>query len=713
MKARIINVKALPSVGKKRAYYLNKLGIYSVEDLLFYLPREIQDRRTLSFTTNLLSLSPGQKVTVIGTVVAKDTLVAKKSLGIFKVVIKTINTPSQFLTLVWYKKLKSSYDVFSTIKKKLQENENKYIIAYGRVSNLKAKFVEINVEDYEILQNLNEDSIHTNRLVPVYTLTENLSQQWFREVVYNTLKTYQLQEYVPKEILLKENFLDINMALKNIHFPETWQLYNESKKRLLFDKFLLLQIAVLKVKKKIISKPKVGKYELKRVILTPFKEKLKKLIPNFEFTNAQKKVINELFNDMLSTKAMNRLLIGEVGSGKTIVAISCALLAVENNYQVAFMAPTEILAEQHYYNLLSYVSGLYNPYKQSEVKVTLLVGKMTKKQKEKVLYQISSGEVDIVVGTHALIEENVKFKNLSLIIIDEQHRFGVLQRKKLYEKSTLPDILIMTATPIPRSLAMTLYGELDISVLDELPKGRKNIQTFYYDIDEYNYELVLERLKNNEKAYIVYPIIDETKLELKTLVDEYHKLSSTVFKEYSCGLLHGRLKSEQKETIMKKFRSGEYQVLFCTTVIEVGIDVPDATVIVINHAERYGLAQLHQLRGRVGRSDKQSYCILLGKLTTEEAKRRIEVMLSTNNGFEIANQDLLIRGPGEIFGTKQHGKTEIEYSDILSYPELLSKAKNYAQKIVFGKEFKDSDLDLLYKKVYFKYAKDFGLAPIG
>ena len=717
------NIKLLPSVGKKRALYLNKLGIYTIEDLLYYFPREIQDRRIQdrrsfgSLGWQNINFSSSQKLTVIGKVLAADTIVAKNNLGIFKVVVETLNKPSAILSLVWYKKLNRKYDVFATLKKQLQkdkEDSEKYIIAYGKVSEIKTRFPEINVEDYEIITNLNEDSIHTNRLVPIYSLTENITQQWFRELVYNTIKTYPLQEFIPQKILAKERLIDLSTAIKNIHFPDTWQLYSEAKRRFIFEKFLLLQVAVNKVKKNIVSKPKVGKYVIRRTLLTPFKEKLKNTIPNFDFTKAQKKVINELFNDMLSSKPMNRLLIGDVGCGKTLVAVCCALLAVENGYQVAFMAPTEILAEQHYYTISNYVKGLYNQQKNCEVKISLLVGKMSTKQKHKVLSQISNGEVDIVVGTHALIEEKVKFKNLSLVIIDEQHKFGVIQRKKLYEKTVLPDMLVMTATPIPRSLAMTLYGELDISIINELPFGRKPVKTFYYDMDNYDWQLVLERLENKEKVYIVYPIIDETKLELKTLLEEYNNLSKTIFKNYKCGMLHGRMKSQQKEEIMKKFRDGEIQVLFSTTVIEVGIDIPDATVIVINHAERFGLAQLHQLRGRVGRSELQSYCILLGKITTPEAEERIKTMLETNNGFEIANKDLLIRGPGHIFGTLQHGKTEFTFEEVLNYTDLLIKAKEYAKEIVFkDKEYEYGDVSLLFKKVYSKYAKDFVLASVG
>ncbi|MFN3550534.1 MAG: ATP-dependent DNA helicase RecG [Endomicrobiia bacterium] len=713
MKSSNIPVKFLKTVGKKRSCYLSKLGIYTVEDLLYYFPREIQDRRNLSFLSKDQELSVKEKVCVIGKIIAYDILQVKKKLGIFKTVIETGFKKYPLLSLVWFKKITHKYDVFSTLKKDIIKD--KYIIAYGRVSDVKTRFLEINVEEYEVIDNLNQNSIHTNRLVPVYRLSESLSQQWFRQLIYDTINNYKLEEHLPQKILSIEKFVDINTAIKNIHFPDTWQLYHEAKKRLTFDKFLFIQIGVLKVKKDILSKAKVGKYEIKRFLLTPFKEKLKKLTADFDFTKAQKRVINELFKDMLSKKAMNRLLIGDVGSGKTIVSISCALLAVENGYQVAFMVPTEILAEQHYYNLLNYTQGLFNYHTNRNIKIELYIGKTLKKQKEKILSELQSGEIDILIGTHSLIEEKVKFKNLSLVIIDEQHRFGVIQRKKLYEKSVLPDILIMTATPIPRSLAMTLYGELDISVIDELPSGRKPVKTLFYDIDDYDYKLVLERLANNEKVYIVYPIIEETKLELKTLVDEYNKLSSTIFKDYPCGLLHGKMSYRQKEETMKKFREGIYKILFCTTVIEVGIDIPDATVIVINHAERFGLSQLHQLRGRVGRADKQSYCILLGKITTEEAKLRIESLLATNDGFKIANQDLLIRGPGQIFGTLQHGKTEIDFSEVLKYPELLNKAKEYAKKIVFLNEYKETkEIKILSDRFYNNiYNKSYDLSKVG
>lgn len=704
-----ITLKDIPTVGKKRICYLNQLGIYTIEDLLFYAPYKIEDRRTLNLSN--LSFFSNNKITIVGKIITYKEMVMKNSLGLLKVVIESVSHPKRLFTLVWYKKLNKKYDVFLSLKKKLEKDY--YIIAYGKLIEGNFSIPEIRVEDYEIFKDINEESIHTNRLVPVYTLSQNISQQWFREIVYYAINNYKLEEYLPKKIIENEKFLDINTSIRNLHFPDTWQLNDNANKRFIFDKLFMLQLAVLKVKKNILSKNKVGSYIIKRHLLTPFKEKLKKLIPNFDFTKAQKRVINELFKDMLSKKPMNRLLIGDVGSGKTIVAISCALLAIENGYQVVFMAPTEILAEQHYYNLLNYVGDLWNYEKNRQISISLLTSKVSNKQKEKIFYDIENGNIDMVIGTHALLNPKIKFKNLSLVIIDEQHKFGVIQRKTLYEKSNLPDVLIMTATPIPRSLAMTIYGDLDLSIIDELPGGRKPIKTMFYDIDEYDYSFVLEQLKLGAKVYIVYPIIEESKLELKNLLKEYEKLSKTIFKDYKCALLHGKLKPSQKQEVMEKFRSGEYQILFSTNVIEVGIDVPDATVIVINHVERYGLSQLHQLRGRVGRSEKQSYCILVGKLITEEAKRRVEVMLSTNDGFKISNEDLLIRGPGDIFGVLQHGQVDVDFSDILKFPELLYKAKKYAEEIIFDKKFKFQEVKELFRRVYYKYAKNFNLGPIG
>lgn len=707
-----ISIKNLPTVGKRRLYYLNQLGINTIEDLFFYSPIRIEDRRSIDFINyDFTKLTTNTKVTIIGKIITYKEIATKNGLGLLKVVVETLHQPKKLFTLVWYKKLNKKFDVFLSLKNKLEKDL--YIIAYGKVIETNISFSEIRVEDYEIFKDINEDSIHTNRLVPVYSLSENISQQWFRELVYYAINNYKLNDYLPVEIIQNENFLDLNTAIKNLHFPDTWQLHIDAKRRLTFDKFLLLQLAVLKVKKNILSKKKIGSYTIKRHLLTPFKERLKKLITNFDFTKAQKRVINELFKDMLSDKTMNRLLIGDVGSGKTIVAISCALLAVENGYQVAFMVPTEILAEQHFYNLKNYIGDLYDYEKNRNICLALLTSKTPKKQKEKIIDEIEKGRIDIVVGTHSLLNPKIKFKNLSLVIIDEQHKFGVIQRKKLYEKSRLPDVLIMTATPIPRSLAMTIYGELDVSIIDELPSGRKPIKTMFYEIDNYDYKFVLEQLSIGAKVYMVYPIIEDSKLELRTLVEEYEKLSNTIFKDYKCGLLHGKLKPQQKQQVMEKFRNGEYQVLFSTSVIEVGIDVPDATLMVINHVERYGLSQLHQLRGRVGRGVEQSYCILLGKLTTEEAKRRVEVMLSTNDGFEIANQDLLIRGPGSIFGTLQHGAKDLDFSDILKFPDLLYKSKKYAEIITFTKKFKFEQLKELFKKVYIKYAKNFELGPVG
>ncbi len=706
------SIKYLKTVGLRREKFLNKIGIYCVKDLIYYFPRYIQDRRKLSLFENNITLS--QKITVVGKIVTYEIVYTKNKFGIFKVTIETDIKKFPLLNLIWFKKINKKFDVFTTLKKHIgQEYLNKYIIAYGKISGQIKRIPEVLVEDYELLKSLEEETIHTKRLVPIYSLNTNLKQQWFRELVYNTIKKINFNEHLPKFVIEKEKFLELNSAIKNVHFPDSWQLYNESKKRLMFDKFLFLQIQVQKLKKQLMNKEKVGKYQLKKFLLTPFKHKLSSTINNFDFTSSQKRVIKDLFNDMMSKTAMNRILIGDVGSGKTLVAVSCILLAIENGYQSVFMSPTEILAQQHYFNLMTYFDGLLNPITGKNIKIFLYLGKTPKKEKDLILRQLNNGEIDLLIGTHSLLEEKVEFKNLSLIVIDEQHKFGVLQRKKLYDKSLLADVLIMTATPIPRSLAMTLYGELDISILDELPPGRKTVETRFYQDETVAYEFILERLSFGEKIYFVYPTIEENKLELKSLIEEYKKLSTTIFKNYPCGILHGKMTTQEKQLQMLRFKSGEYKILFSTTVIEVGIDIPDATVMFINHVERFGLSTLHQLRGRVGRADKQSYCILVGNITTEEAKKRVDVMLETNDGFKIAQKDIEIRGPGEIFGYSQHGKSEIDYSDVLKYSDILSKAKEYAKNIVLEEKFSFEEINLLMNNLEVRNKEFIQLGKVG
>ncbi|MCL2390113.1 MAG: ATP-dependent DNA helicase RecG, partial [Endomicrobia bacterium] len=417
---------------------------------------------------------------------------------------------------------------------------------------------------------------------------------------------------------------------------------------------------------------KIQKYGLIKNLLTPFKNNL-----SFDFTMPQKKAINEIFADMQNIYPMSRMLMGDVGSGKTVVALSAILLAVENGYQTMIAAPTEILAEQHFLTISNMLNKL-------NVKTALVTSSALKKKKEanEIISGIESGETKIVIGTHALIEDRIKFKNLSLIIVDEQHRFGVNQKFATLGKAQTPDILMMTATPIPRALSMTVYGEMDITVIDELPPGRIPVKTYYIS-ENGAYNKTLAELRNSGQAYIVYPLIDESdKVELKSAVAEAEKLSKTIFKDFRVGLLHGKMKPPEKNEIMKSFKSKAFDVLISTTVIEVGIDVPNASVIIIQHADRFGLSALHQLRGRVGRGKKQSYCFLVGPAKSENSRRRLDIMTKTNNGFEIAEEDLKMRGPGELMGTIQHGFPEFKAGDLMKDADIIEFTKTQARTLI-------------------------------
>lgn len=451
---------------------------------------------------------------------------------------------------------------------------------------------------------------------------------------------------------------------------------------------------------KIINKNR--KYQLKKNLLTAFRKKLP-----FDFTSAQKRVIREIFNDLMSPRPMNRLLQGDVGSGKTVVAVAALLLVVENGYQAAVMAPTEILAEQHYLTLRKMLGGL-------EVRVELATGRMGQKRKRELYQRIAQGESQIIIGTHALIEEGVKFSNLALVVIDEQHKFGVMQRARLRKKGENLDILVMTATPIPRTLTLTVYGDLDVSVIDQLPPGRRKVFTQRLSEEE-AYQMVIDGVKKGQQAYIVYPIINESdKLELRAAVKMAERLMTTVFRDFGVGLLHGQMKSEEKENVMMKFLNREFDILITTSIIEVGIDVANACLMVIEHSERFGLATLHQLRGRVGRSTEQSICILLGQTKTEEAKKRVQIMLETNNGFRIAEEDLRLRGGGEFFGTQQHGLPEFKIGNIVSDHHELELARQAGFRLIS----RDPVLTLpenrvIKQKFKQRFKGRFGLASVG
>ncbi|MEW6041311.1 MAG: ATP-dependent DNA helicase RecG [Elusimicrobiota bacterium] len=660
-------VKYLKGVGPARSKILARVGIFTVKDLLYYFPKEHDDRRTIK---KISELSNGEVTTISGKVEATDVISYGPKLSVFKA---AISDNSGVIYASFFKKPNYRYDVFKKLKSDFTRGTK--VILHGRAE--KNNFVcQIIPEEYELLKNDYSDTIHTGRIVPIYPLTEGLHSRFLRELIKSALDKYvnEITEIIPYKFTTNLKMMSLKKALKQYHFPDNFQLLQEARKRLAFEEFVLHQTAMLLSKKQNKYVLKNRTYKVQGNLLKPFKNAL-----GFEFTQSQKKVINEIFNDMQSPAAMNRLLIGDVGSGKTVVALSSALLAIENGFQVAFMAPTEILAEQHYYTVK-------NLFKNIDVRYTLLIGSTPVKEKMNILKKLSAGELDIIIGTHALIESRVSFKSLGLIIIDEQHKFGVIQRQKLRGKSSkgsCPDVLVMTATPIPRTLALTVYGDLEVSSITELPPGRKPPKTFYTSEQE-SYEFVKSEVKGGRQAYIVFPLVEESdKLELKSVMGEVKNLKENVFPDFKVGLLHGQMPGKIKEETMLAFRDKKIEILVATTVIEVGLDIPNATVMVIEHSERFGLASLHQLRGRIGRStEMDSFCLLSGSPKTEEAKKRIEVMLSTNDGFKIGEMDLKLRGTGQFFGTMQHGLSELKIGDITRDIDIIVRAREVAGKII-------------------------------
>jgi len=681
-------VQYLKGVGPRRAKVLKQLGVETLGELFSYFPFRYEDRTHLK---TIRQIEDNEENTIYGIVVKHQLVPTRGKKALLRI---TLEDGTGKAVMVCFNQM---YLVESL-------PPGTEVIVHGKFS-LEKGIPNITNFTYEKITSADdEDLIHTKRIVPVYQVTAGLPLRFLRALIKKALDSYRtyFQETLSQNIIRKYALAGFGEASYNIHFPPDFETLAHSRRRMIFEEFFFWELAMALRKKRIKAVAKGRKYEIKKTLLTPFKESLP-----FVFTTAQKRVINEIFSDMQSEKPMNRLLEGDVGSGKTVVAASALLLAVENGYQGAIMAPTEILAEQHYMTLSRLLSQL-------GVAIELVIGKQSPAARAEVKGRIREGKSHIVIGTHALLEEDMKFHNLALIVIDEQHKFGVMQRAKLREKGKELDVLVMTATPIPRTLALTAYGDLDSSVIDEMPPGRKPVQTRWMSDGE-SYGFVIDEVRKNRQAYIVYPLVNESdKLELKSAIEMLEKLKNTVFKNFSVGLLHGQMKTKEKEDIMRKFLSREISILITTIIIEVGIDVSNAGTMVIEHADRFGLATLHQLRGRVGRSDEQSYCILLGKPHTEEAKRRMEVMLSTNDGFKIAEEDLRIRGSGEFFGTEQHGLPEFRIGDIIGDYDILKQARHAAFELVE----KDADLVLpenktIKNKFIERYARKFPLLSVG
>ena len=663
-------VKYLKGVGPQRAATLEERGIAIAGDLLGYLPFRYEDR--IRFTP-IAEMIPGQVYTALAEVGTGGGSTVRFARGRGPVFHVTVKDKSGSLHARFFH---GAY-----LEGRLKEGQR--LVLHGKAEGdpYRGGRIEMVNPQIELVSGADEapaDSTEVGRIVPIYEAIGSISSRMLRKTIYNALLNFDgnVPDPLPEEIRERFRFPTRREALMYVHFPpknENLESLNSFRSpahvRLIFEEFFYYQLALALRRQ---SEHRQAGIAM-RVREEKIRQALKRILP-FKPTAAQKRVLAEIVADLEQPHPMHRLLEGDVGSGKTIVALEAATIVIENGYQVALMAPTEILAAQHFLSSRRI-------FRAAGYDVDLIVSGQKRAEREGILARVESGETQILVGTHALIEQPVKFHRLGLVIVDEQHRFGVLQRKRLIEKGASPHVLVMTATPIPRTLALTLYGDLDLSVIDEMPPGRTPVETRWASDTQLAgvWELMRREIARGRQAFVLYPVIEESKQELKAATLEYERLSKEIFPKLRVGLLHGRMKNEEKDAVMEQFRRGEIQILVSTTVIEVGVDVPNATVMVIEHADRFGLAQLHQLRGRIGRGSEKSYCVLVApKSIKGEARERIEAMVATSNGFEIAERDLKQRGPGEFFGTRQHGDAAFSFAQPLRDHELLELARREA-----------------------------------
>ncbi|MEG1408285.1 MAG: ATP-dependent DNA helicase RecG [Terrisporobacter sp.] len=668
-------IQYVKGIGPKRAEKLNKLGIFTLKDLIYYFPRQYEDRSNVK---KISQLENEEKASIKGVITRVDTYSPRKGMKITRM---DVRDESGYIRLVFF-----NQEYLTRVFK-----SGDSILVFGKVK-IENSYKELSSCELEHYTNAPQS---TCKIQPAYPLTYGLTNKELSNVIKLVLskEEFKVKEYLPKYIIDKYKLCGIDYAIRNIHSPNSKDALKIALYRLVFEEFLILQLGLFYFKSGI---KEASGIEFKE------NEKLKDIIKSlpFNLTKAQSRALDEILCDMKSNKVMNRLVQGDVGSGKTVVALLALASATLNDYQGALMAPTEILASQHY-DSFKETLGTFG------IKSELLVGSLTKRQKEKVLERVKNKEVDILIGTHALIEDKVEFNNLGIVITDEQHRFGVRQRGRLSNKGDSPDILVMTATPIPRTLALILYGDLDISIIDELPPGRQPVETIaveYKRRKEAYENLVRDEVEKGRQVYVVCPLVDESeKIEATAAVELVEELKKDFFSDLRVGLLHGKMKPSEKDSIMNNFKNKKLDILVSTTVIEVGVNVPNATLMIIENAERFGLAQLHQLRGRVGRGKHKSYCILIYNSKTEVCKERMNIMEDSTDGFKISQKDLEIRGPGEFFGTRQHGLPELKVANIFKHIKILKSAQIEARYIIGNdtklqlKENKQLKEEILYK----------------
>lgn len=647
------DVKYIKGVGPNRVTLLNKIGIFTLEDLITYYPRDYEDRSKPRMIENLVD---GEEALIKAVVVSRIVEIRlKNKMCMYKLLVQDETAKC---TIIWFNQ--------SYLKNKFMVGETYYF--FGK-ANIKMGKFEMSSPVFDGINTKN----NTGRIIPIYPSTYGLSQNTLRKIIENGLEQVMgnLEESLPEYILNDYKLLEINDATEKIHFPEEFEEFKIARKRLVFEELLVMQLALIGLKNQYNKDIEGIKFNSN----IKFEEIIKDL--PFSLTNAQLRVLKEIESDMENNKSMNRLLQGDVGSGKTIVSIISAYKAVKSGCQVAIMAPTSILASQH----LESFTEILEKY---NIRCELLISSITKKKKEDILERLKNGEIDVLIGTHAILEDNVVFKNLGLVITDEQHRFGVRQRSKIASKGQNPDVLVMTATPIPRTLALILYGDLDISIIDELPPNRKKIDTFAVTkgMEERVNNFIKKLVDEGRQCYIVCPLVEENEeIDAKAVVELAEKYKNETFKEYRVEFIHGKMKPKEKDEIMLNFKDGKIDILISTTVIEVGVNVPNSSIMVIENAERFGLAQLHQLRGRVGRGEYKSYCILKYNSKSNVVRERMKIMQDTNDGFVVAEKDLELRGSGEFFGTKQHGIPEFKIANLFEDLPILKQVQDLSLKI--------------------------------